>query len=83
MGMQSKKRILVVDDDDAITEALQALLARAGYEISIAHSGWEALAMLESQPDLVVLDLILPGLDGYEVCRQIRQSQRYFPILML
>jgi DNA-binding response OmpR family regulator len=72
-----------VDDDDAITEALQSLFMRAGYEVSLARSGWEALAQLEHKPDLIVLDLMLPGLNGYEVCRQIRLAERYFPILML
>jgi DNA-binding response OmpR family regulator len=81
--MQSKKNILIVDDDHAITEALQSLFTRAGYEISLARSGWEALAKLEHKPDLIILDLMLPGLDGYEVCRQIREAERYFPILML
>lgn len=81
--MRAKKHILVIDDDRAIIEALQELLIRAGYELSIARSGWEAITNLRIQPDLIILDLMLPGLDGYEVCRRIRQSKRYFPILML
>ncbi len=81
--MQPRKRILVVDDDRAVTRALQSLFTRNGYEISLAHSGWEALACLEQQPDLIILDLMLPGLDGYEVCRQIRSGKSYIPILML
>ncbi|MDW8325345.1 MAG: response regulator transcription factor [Anaerolineales bacterium] len=81
--MQPKKHILVVDDDYAVTQALRSLFVRSGYEISLAHSGWEALARLEHKPDLIILDLMLPGLDGYEVCRQIRSRKSYIPILML
>lgn len=81
--MQPKKHILVVDDDYAVTQALQALFVRSGYEISLAHSGWEALAQLEREPGLIILDLMLPGLDGYEVCRRVRSAKNYIPILML
>lgn len=77
------KQILVVDDEPAITSALATLLKQAGYEVTMAHSGSEALALLPSQPDLVILDIMMPGMDGYEVCRKIRQSLSYLPILML
>lgn len=78
------RHILLVDDEEAITRALHALLAQAGYAITIAHSGSEALTRLSSDShDLIILDIMLPDIDGYEVCRRIRQLPDYVPILML
>ena len=77
------RRILVVDDEPAIVNALSVLLAQAGYEVTAARSGPEALALLAPRPDLIILDLMLPEMDGYEVCRRLRQSPDYIPVLML
>ncbi len=78
------RHILIVDDEEAIARALHALLAQAGYAITIAHSGSEALTRLSSDShDLIILDIMLPDIDGYEVCRRVRQSSDYIPILML
>jgi DNA-binding response OmpR family regulator len=77
------KRILLVDDEEAITSALAVLFERMGYEIGVAHTGEDALALAAQLPDLVVLDLMLPDVDGYQVCRQIRALPTYIPILML
>jgi DNA-binding response OmpR family regulator len=77
------KHILVVDDDQAITRGLTSLFTQSGYVVRSAASGPQALEMLVPTPDLVVLDLILPGMDGYEVCRHIRRQTVYIPILML
>lgn len=79
----STKRILLVDDEPAITSALAVLFERSGYEVMVADNGRSALNFLADNPDLVVLDIMMPGMDGYEVTRRIRQRPSYVPILML
>lgn len=75
---------MLVDDEPAITSALSVLFQRAGYQVDIADNGTLALNKLDSQlPDLVVLDVMLPDLDGFQVCQQIRQRSAYVPVLML
>jgi two-component system response regulator MprA len=78
-------RILVVDDERAVRDALRRALELQGYEVELAADGAEALAALEAngQPDAVVLDILMPGIDGLEVCRQIRRSGNAVPVLML
>jgi DNA-binding response OmpR family regulator len=76
-------KILVVDDEAALVEAVQARLASEGYEVRVAGDGPGALAAVEAdRPDLVILDLMLPGMDGLEVCREI-QRRDWVPVLML
>jgi len=76
--------ILLVDDEAAITENLAPLLRRAGFTVAVADDGEDALARLASvQPDLVVLDVLLPGLDGRAVLRKVRQERRQVPIILL
>jgi DNA-binding response OmpR family regulator len=73
----------VVDDEEAIAEAVRARLQSEGFEVVVAGDGPEAIGLCEQvHPDLVVLDLMLPGMDGLEVCRQI-QRDRWVPVLML
>jgi two-component system, OmpR family, response regulator MprA len=79
-----KAHILVVDDDTRITDLLRRILAYEGYSVTVAASGTEALdRALERPPDLVVLDIMLPGLDGLEVARRLRAAGDHVPILML
>jgi DNA-binding response OmpR family regulator len=79
----SEQTILVVDDEEAIAEAVKARLASEGYRVMVAADGPEAIAVHAAEsPDLVVLDLMLPGMDGLEVCKQI-QRDRWTPVLML
>jgi len=79
----SEQTVLVVDDEEAIAEAVRARLESEGYRVVVALDGPEAIeAHREHQPDLVVLDLMLPGMDGLEVCKQI-QRDRWTPVLML
>jgi two-component system response regulator MprA len=76
-------RILVVDDDPQIRETLKRHLAYEGYQVSLAADSRETFAQVsESRPDMVILDWMLPGMDGLEVCRRLRQADD-FPILML
>jgi two-component system response regulator MprA len=79
-----KAHILVVDDDPRITDLMRRILAYEGYSVTIARSGTEALdRSLERPPDLVVLDIMLPELDGLEVARRLRAAGDNVPILML
>ena len=83
MSNVEKQRILVVDDDPTISEVVARYLEREGYDVDIASDGEEALALGKSgSPDLVVLDLMLPKIDGLEVFRLLR-SQDSVPIIML
>jgi len=67
--------ILVVDDDPTVSDVVRRYLERAGYAVTLSADGRDALAAYERiRPDLVVLDLMLPGLDGLEVCRRLRSS---------
>lgn len=76
-------KILVVDDEAPILELISFNLGKEGYEVTIASDGEEALRKAHDvKPDLVVLDVMLPGIDGFEVCRHIRRSSRV-PVLML
>ena len=75
--------ILVVEDEPAIAAAVAARLESEGHEVEVCHDGAEAVERCRAtEPDLVVLDLLLPNLDGLEVCRQI-QSERRVPVVML
>jgi DNA-binding response OmpR family regulator len=77
------RNILVVEDEEAIAEAVRARLASEGYLVRVVHDGPQALqAVAEDRPDLVVLDLMLPGMDGLEVCQQIQRDE-WIPVLML
>ncbi len=80
------KHILVVDDIEDNLSLLQAILSEEGYEVDIAKDGKSALAKIEaSPPDLVLLDAMMPKMDGYEVTRRIRQNKKlpFISILMI
>lgn len=79
----NKQKILIVDDDANIAELISLYLNKECYDTKIVGDGEAALAAFDSwHPDLVLLDIMLPGMDGYQVCRQIRQKSRT-PIIML
>ncbi len=72
-----KKSVLVVDDEPNIVLSLEFLLKRAGYDVRVARSGEDAVkAVTERVPDLIVLDVMLPALDGYHVCETIRADPK-------
>ena len=78
------QRILVVDDDPTVSDVVRRYLERAGYDFVLAADGPAALeAAQRTSPDLVVLDLMLPGMDGLEVCRRLRSGPSGVPIVML
>jgi two-component system, OmpR family, response regulator MprA len=78
-------KILVVDDERAVRESLRRALELQGYEVELASDGAEALERLNGngQPDAVVLDILMPGIDGLEVCQQLRRRGNSVPVLML
>ena len=79
----ARKRVLVVDDDVKTVELVKLYLNRDGYQVLTAYDGVEALRLArESHPDLIVLDLMLPGIDGLKVCRTLR-NESDVPIIML
>jgi len=80
------KTVLLAEDEPNIVESLTFLLERAGFEVSVATDGRKALmSALETRPDVLVLDLMLPEIDGYEVLRQLRADPKgeNLPVLML
>jgi two-component system response regulator MprA len=77
-------KILVVDDERAVRESLGRALELEGYDVELAADGGEALYRLEAQqPDAVILDVLMPGLDGLEVARRVRKTGNRVPLLML
>lgn len=81
--MISKQKILIVDDDNNIAELISLYLLKEFFECKIVNDGYAALEAAKSfSPDLILLDIMLPGIDGYEVCRELRKTSNV-PIIML
>lgn len=81
--MAEKQRVMIVDDDANIAELISLYLAKECYETKIVYDGEEALRVFpEFRPNIILLDLMLPGMDGYQVCRELRTSSQV-PIIML
>jgi two-component system alkaline phosphatase synthesis response regulator PhoP len=84
--MSEKKRILVVDDEPDFCSIVQANLEKEGFEVEVAYDGMDGLEKVRANPpDAIVLDVIMPEKDGYEVCAELKADKRYadIPILML
>ena len=76
--------ILVVDDERSVRNGLKALLSTGGYSVRLARSGLQALEQFRTRrPDLVLLDVMMPGTNGFDVCREIRREDALVPILFL
>jgi len=76
--------VLVVDDDEDVAETIERALHRSGYDMLVAHRGADALQTARQRvPDLIVLDIMMPGMNGYEVCRHIRANPELAPIPIL
>lgn len=75
--MPGLKKILVVDDDPYILMSLEFLMKKNGFDVMVARNGTEALDLVEKQlPDLVLLDIMMPDVDGYEICKHIKSSKK-------
>ncbi len=84
MTLPDRSRILVVEDEEAIAQGLVTNLELKDYEVELARDGSEALGLATSRRyDLILLDVRLPGMDGFEVCQRLRQERNLTPILML
>ena len=84
MSMNSKQKLLLVDDETAITDRLTPFLSRAGFEVKVVSDGEAALRETVSfSPDLIVLDVLMPKLDGREALRQLRQKGDWTPVILL
>jgi two-component system response regulator MprA len=84
LGEREGRQLLVVDDEPPMRTALKRALELGGFEVSLAADGREGLSTAEeTRPDLVVLDILMPGIDGLEVCRTLRSRGNRTPILML
>jgi DNA-binding response OmpR family regulator len=82
--MSPKPSILLVDDEAAITDNLAAFLGRSGFTVAVASNGEEALREVAARhPDLLILDVLMPRLDGREVLRQLRQAGSWIPVILL
>ena len=81
--MNRKKKVIIVDDDTNICELLRLYIDKDGFDVAIANTGTQALKLFEQEkPDLIMLDIMLPELDGWQVCREIRKTSQV-PIIML
>ncbi|HLP62393.1 MAG TPA: response regulator transcription factor [Candidatus Deferrimicrobium sp.] len=77
-------KIMIIEDDKTIVEGLEDTLQFHDYEVVTAGSGKEGMALFQKEkPDLIILDIMLPGVDGFEVCKKIKQTNRDIPIIML
>jgi CheY-like chemotaxis protein len=86
MVTERRKRVLIVDDEASMVSVLQRYVSNAGYLSDTASSGLEALEKIEKeQPDLVLLDLMMPGINGFETCRRIRENKKTkkLPVLII
>jgi len=79
-----QKKIMVVEDEPSLVFTLQDTLENEGYEVFVSDTGTDAVNMVRSvKPDLLILDVMLPGVSGFEICKQVREEKFTFPIIML
>jgi DNA-binding response OmpR family regulator len=81
---EQKTKLLVIDDETDLLAELKPLLERSGYEVNTAINGHDGLEKIDSwQPDLLILDVMMPHLDGRELLRRVRAAQNWIPIILL
>lgn len=82
--MARAKKILIVDDERSLVQLCQIILEAAGFEVRGAYNGYQALNMItEEVPDLILLDVMMPGIDGIEVCKRIRSEHERYPRIVM
>ncbi|MBL7178993.1 MAG: response regulator [Desulfobacterales bacterium] len=84
--MNSKKRILVIDDEPDFCSIVQVNLEKEGFEVELAYSGAEGLEKVHANPpDAIVLDIMMPEMDGYQVCKKLKADEKYadIPVILL
>ena len=84
--MNAKKRILVIDDEPDFCAIVQVNLEKEGFEVELAYSGVEGLEKVQANPpDAIVLDIMMPEMDGYEVCKKLKADEKYadIPVVLL
>ena len=84
--MNNKKRILLVDDEPDFCTIVQVQLEKEGFEVELAYNGEEGLEKIRTNPpDVIVLDVMMPGKDGYEVCKELKADEKYadIPVILL
>ena len=84
--MQARPQILLIDDNSHARRAVQAVLERQGFDVLTAPGGEEGLTLAsQAKPDLIILDIVMPEMDGYEVCRRLQQDPEtaHIPVIML
>ena len=79
----SRRQVLIVEDERDLARVVKRHVESIGCEVKLAGSGEEAIVLADEPFDLVLLDVMLPGIDGLEVCRRMRAMNRYMPVLML
>ena len=82
MKQDKKGKILIIEDESKISDVVKSYLSRDGYEVVVASNGSDGLSLLKDRPDLIILDLMLPDIDGEEICESVRRDSD-IPILML
>lgn len=83
-GERKMSKILLVDDEPKLTRMLELMFSTKGHRVSIANTGTMALSMVDAEaPDLMLLDIMLPGIDGLEVLKSLKASERQFPVILL
>jgi DNA-binding response OmpR family regulator len=81
--MRKHLRVLAIEDDRELAYLYQSFLSGEGYEVMVAHDADEGLRLLREEPDVVLLDLMLPGIDGYEFLRRLRTGREYIPVIVV
>ena len=84
--MEAKRKILLIDDHDSVLKLLEAVLKVRNYEVCYASNGAEGLEMAQAEaPDLVLLDVMMPGMDGFKVCQALKQAEatKNIPVVFL
>jgi len=84
-GNNHKRRVLLIDDEKNLTKMLAMILETRGYLVDVANTATEGMAKVSAATDLIILDLVLPDMDGFKVCQKLKEEEttRHIPIIML